>query len=124
MSFEIAQIDPRNPVVGIVVYEQPAAIVFRIGLRERRVMHITPGEVAEHLLRFLIEAVTGGWIRCEDGDCADVAQRRNAGNINLTRMSAGVEEIIFVLLSGRDVTGQRVRSALGLRCSTLFSATC
>ena len=33
MRFEIVQIDSRNPVVGIVVYEEPTPIVFRIGLR-------------------------------------------------------------------------------------------
>ena len=34
VRFEIAQIDPRDAVVGVVVYEQPAAIVFRLGLRQ------------------------------------------------------------------------------------------
>ena len=59
VRFEIAQINPRYPVIGVVIYEQPAAIVFGIGLRKRRVMHVAPGEIAQHLLRFLVESVTG-----------------------------------------------------------------
>src|SRR6266851_5407348 len=111
MRLEIAQINPRNAVVGVVVYEQPAAIVFGIGLRQRRVMNVAPGEVAEHLFRFLIEPVTGARVGRENGDGTDVTQRRNARDEHLSGMSARIEKIIFVFLSRRDVTGQRVRGA-------------
>src|SRR5262249_12040444 len=45
MSLEVMQIDARDPVIGVVVYEEPAAIVFRRGLRQRRMMHVAPAEI-------------------------------------------------------------------------------
>ena len=122
VRFEIAQINPRDPVIGVVVYEQPAAIVFRIGLRKRRVMHVAPGEIAQHLLRFLVESVTGGRIRREDWNGGDVAHRWNARDKHLAGMSAGIEKIVFILLAGRDVTGERVRRAIAFVCAAAFSA--
>ena len=94
---------------------------FEVGLRQRRMMHIAPGVIAHHLLRFLIEAVTGRGIRREDRNGHDVAHRRNARDEDLAGMSAGVEEIIFILLAGRDVSGQRVRGAIAFdSCCSVF----
>ena len=95
---------------------------FEFGLRKRRVMHVAPGKIAEHLLRFVIEAVTGRRVRREDGDGRDVSHRWNARDEDLAGMSAGIEEIIFVLLSGSDVTGERVRGAIACDVPALFSA--
>ena len=85
-------------------------------------MHVAPGEIAEHLFRFVIEPVTGAGIRREDRNGGDMSQRWNPGDINLAGMSSGIEEIIFIFLSGSDVAGQRIRGALGLRRACLFSA--
>src|SRR6266496_2953376 len=85
-------------------------------------MHVAPAEIAEHLFRFLIESVAGGGIRSEDWNGGDMSQRWNAGDVNLAGVSAGIEQIIFVFLPGRDVAGQRVRGAFGPRCAGLFSA--
>src|SRR5262249_45970744 len=74
VRFEIAQIDARDTIVCIVVYEKPTPVVLRIGLRQRRVMHIAPGEIAEHLLRFLIESIARAGIRREDGNRRDMSQ--------------------------------------------------
>ena len=88
---------------------------------KRRVMHVAPGEIAQHLLRFLVEAVTGGRIRREDGNGDDVPHRGDAGDKDLAGMPAGVEEVVFVLLAGRDVSGERVRGAIGLAwCRSVF----
>ena len=40
-----------------VVDEEPAAVVVAVGLRERGMVHVAPGEVAEHRLRLVVEAV-------------------------------------------------------------------
>src|SRR6266545_4465199 len=85
-------------------------------------MNVAPAEIAEHLFRFLIKPVTSAWIRREHGNRGDMSQRRNAGDEHLAGVSAGIEKIIFVLLSGRDVTGDSIRGALGLRRACLFSA--
>ena len=87
---------------------------FEFGLRKRRVMHIAPGEIAEHLFRFFIESVTGARIRREDRNGDDVAHRWNACDKNLAGVSAGIEQVVFILLAGGDVTGERVRGAIGL----------
>src|SRR5262245_60149486 len=85
-------------------------------------MHVAPGEITEHLFRFLIESVAGGGIRSKDWNGGDVTERWNPGDVNLTRVSAGIKQIIFVFLSGGDVAGDRVRGALCLRSACLFSA--
>ena len=51
-----------------------------------------------------------------------MSQRRNPGDEDLAGVSAGIEQIIFVFLSGRDVTGDSIRGALSLRRACLFSA--
>ena len=89
----------------------------------RRVMHVAPGKIAEHFFRFLIEAVTGPRIRREDGNGYDVPQRRNPRHEDLAGMSAGIKEIVFILLAGRDVTGERVRRPIRRGSAALFSAT-
>ena len=122
VRFEIVQIDPRDPIVGVVVYEQPAAIVFGIGLRKRRVMHIAPGEIAQHFLRFLVESITGARIRREHWNGDDVAHRWNACDEDLAGVSAGIEKIVFILLAGGDVTGERVRRSIAFVCAAAFSA--
>ena len=86
-------------------------------------MHIAPGEIAQHLLRFLIESVTGRRIRRENRNGRDVPHRWNARDEDLAGMSAGIEEIIFILLAGRDVTGERVGGAIAFAGAALFSAT-
>src|SRR5215831_14727804 len=86
-------------------------------------MHVAPAKIAEHLFRFLIESVASSGIWSEDWNGGDVSQRRNSRDINLAGMSAGIEQIIFILLSGGDVAGDRIRGALGLRRACLFSAT-
>src|SRR5262245_39331898 len=86
-------------------------------------VHITPGEVAHHLLRFLIESITGRRIRREDGDGGDVTHRGNTGDVNLAGMSAGIEKIIFVLLAGSDVTCQGIGRAIARGGAALLSAT-
>src|SRR5215467_15448591 len=86
-------------------------------------MHIAPAEIAKHLFRFLIKPVTGGGIRSKDWNGRDVSQRWNSGDVNLARVSAGIEQIIFIFLSWGDVAGDRIRGALGLRRACLFSAT-
>src|SRR6516165_3014834 len=86
-------------------------------------MHIAPCKITEHLLRFLVEPVTGAWIRREDGDRGDVSQRWNSSDEHLAGVSARIEKIIFVFLSGGDIAGDRIRGALGLRSACLFSAT-
>ena len=75
-------------------------------------MHVAPGEIAQHLLRFLIESVTGPRIRREHWNGADVAQRWNACHKDLAGVSAGIEKIVFILLAGRDVTGERIGGAI------------
>ena len=121
-ALKIAQINPRNAVVGVVVYEQPPAIVFGIGLRKRRVMHVAPGEIAQHFLRFLVESITGARIRCEHWNGEDVAQRWNACHKDLAGVSARIEKIVFILFAGRDVTGQSIRGAIAFVCAAPFSA--
>jgi hypothetical protein len=59
LGLEVAEVDPRDAVVGVVVHEEPAAVVEAVGLREAGVVDIAPGEVAEHGLRLLVEAVAG-----------------------------------------------------------------
>src|SRR6516162_10254039 len=86
-------------------------------------MHIAPRKITEHFPRFFIKPVTGGRIRREDWYRADVTQRWNSSDVNLARMSSGIEEIIFIFFSGRHIAGQRIRSAFGLRSACLFSAT-
>src|SRR6266705_118286 len=85
-------------------------------------MHVAPAEIAEHLFRFLIESVAGGGIRSEDWNGGDMSQRWNPGDVNLAGVSAGIEQIIFVFLSGGDVAGDSIRGAFGLGSACLFSA--
>src|SRR6516162_2993060 len=85
-------------------------------------MHVAPAEIAKHLFRFLIESVAGGGIRSEDWNSGDMSQRWNPGNVNLARVSAGIEQIVFIFLAGGDVAGDRICCALGLRRACLFSA--
>src|SRR5262249_9315629 len=85
-------------------------------------MHVAPAEIAEHLLRFLIESVASGGIRSKDWNCGDMSHRRNPSDINLAGVSARIEQIIFIFLSGGDVAGDRIRSAFGLQRACLFSA--
>src|SRR5215472_3786114 len=86
-------------------------------------MHVAPAKVAKHLFRFVVEPVTRSWVRCEDRNRGDMSQRWNPSDINLAGVSAGVEQVIFVFLSGGDVAGDRIRGAFGLRRACLFSAT-
>src|SRR5262245_56279469 len=85
-------------------------------------MDVAPAKIAEHLFRFLIEPVTCGGIRSEDWNGGDMSQRWNPGDVNLAGVSARIEQIIFVFLSGGDVAGERIRGAFGLRRACLFSA--
>src|SRR5215469_17993123 len=85
-------------------------------------MHVAPAKIAEHLFRFLIESVASSGIRSENWNGRDVSQRRNSCDINLAGVSAGIEQIIFILLSGCDVAGECIGGALRLRCACLFSA--
>jgi hypothetical protein len=85
-------------------------------------MHVAPGEIAEHFLRFLIEAVTGARIRGEHRNGADVAQRWNARDEDLSRMTAGIKKIVFILLAWGDVTGERVRRTIAFVCTAAFAA--
>src|SRR5438309_1298187 len=121
MSLEVAQINPRNPVIGVIVHKEPAAIVFRFSLREGRVMHIAPGKIAQHLSRLVIEAITRRRVRREDRDGADMPHRWDAGDKDLPGMSAGIEEIILILFARRDVTRERISGALGQGGAALFS---
>ena len=68
LGLEIAQVDARDAVVGVVVDEQPAAVVLAVALRQPRMVDVAPREAAHHLLRFLVEAVAGRRIRREDGN--------------------------------------------------------
>ena len=114
MGFEIAQIDAGDAVVGVVVHEEPAAVVETIGLGEPRMVDVPPGVVAEHRLRLLVEAITGSRIRSEDGDRGDVPHRGDARDEHLAGVAAGVEEIKLVLGAGRDpraLGGRGVRLA-------------
>src|SRR5512132_1545817 len=85
-------------------------------------MHIAPGEIAEHLLRFLVESITGARIRREHWNRNDVAQRWNARDKHLAGVSAGIKKIVFILLAGGDVTGERVRRAIAFVCAAAFPA--
>src|SRR5215469_1327847 len=85
-------------------------------------MHVAPGEIAKHLLRFIIEPITSAWIRCENRNRGDMPQRWNPSDVNLAGVSAGIEQIIFVFLSGGDIAGDCIGGALGLRSACLFSA--
>ena len=53
-------------------------------------MHIAPCKITEHLFRFLVEPVTGAWIRREDGDRGDVSQRWNSSDEHLAGVSARI----------------------------------
>src|SRR5215469_15730675 len=86
-------------------------------------MDIAPRKITEHFLGFLVKPVTGGRIRREDWNRTDVTQRWNSSDVNLSGMSAGIEEIIFIFFSWGHVAGQRIRGAFGLRSAGLFSAT-
>src|SRR6516225_1240530 len=86
-------------------------------------MHVAPREITKHFLRFLVESVTDARIWREYGNGADVPQRWNARDEDLAGMSAGIKEIIFILLSRRDITGQRIGCALGLIGSAFAAAT-
>src|SRR6476646_4516612 len=85
-------------------------------------MDIAPRESAHHLFRFLVESIARSRVRSEDRNGNDVTHRRNSGDEYLARMSAGVEEVIFVLLPRSDVSGESVCGAIGLGCAALFSA--
>src|SRR5205085_12593300 len=92
----------------VVVHKEPAPIVFRAGLREGWVMYIAPTVVAEHLLRRLVEAVTRSGIRCENGNRDDVPHGGNPRDKDLSRVSAGIEEVVFIFLTWGDVGSVRV----------------
>src|SRR5690606_39132651 len=53
--------------------------------------------------RLLVESVSDSRMRREDGYRDVVAHRRQAGDEDLAGMAAGVEQVVLVLLAGRDV---------------------
>src|SRR6476619_4944757 len=85
-------------------------------------MHVAPGKIAEHFLRFLVESITGPGVRREDWNRNDVTHRRNARDKHLAGVSAGIKKVVFILLAGRDVTGERVRRTIAFVCAAAFSA--
>ena len=98
-------------------------------LRQAGMVHVAPREVAHHLLRLLVEAVAGGRIRREDGNRGDVAHGRQAGDVDLAGVAAGVEQVELVLLARRDegLRGERTchwQRRYGLRagCSRRWPA--
>ena len=113
LGLEVAQVDARNPTVHLVD-EQPATVVVAVGLRQRRVVHIAPGQVPQHLLRLVVEAVAGGGVGREDGNRREVPHRRHAVDVHLARVPARCEEVVLVEVPRRDVRlGRRHR---GVRC--------
>ena len=103
LGLEVAQVDPGDAVVGVVVDEQPAAVVLTVGLREPGVVDVTPGEVAEHLPRLLVVTVAGPGVLREHRDGGNVPHRRQAGHVDLPRVPAGVEQVVLVFLAWLDV---------------------
>src|SRR6476469_8755631 len=85
-------------------------------------MHVAPGEIAEHFLRFLVESITGPGVRREDWNRNDVTHRRNARDKDLARVSSGIKKIVFILLAGGDVAGEGVRRSIAFACAAAFSA--
>src|SRR5690606_11886827 len=83
-----------------------------VGLRQRRVMHVAPGEAAEHLLRLLVVAITGAGLRREDRNGDDVPHRRYPGHEDLAGVTAGIEQVEFVLLARRNVGPFSGRTAI------------
>src|SRR5690606_27263091 len=70
---------------------------------------VAPREVAEHRPRLLVVAVAGPGIAREDGNGRDVTHRGQAGHEDLAGVPARVEEVVLVLLAGRDVGPGRGR---------------
>jgi hypothetical protein len=66
--------------------------------------------------------ITGARIRREHWNRNDVTHRWNACYKDLAGVSSGIKKIIFILLAGRDVTGERVRRAVAFVCAAAFSA--
>ncbi len=122
VRLEIAQINPRDAVVRVIVHEEPAPVVFRRRLRQPRMVHVPPRIISHHLLRFLIETVTGRRIWRENGNGCDVAHRWDSRHEYLAGMSAGIEEIVLVLLAGSDVGVLRILRAFVLRSTRLLTA--
>ncbi|EXI83786.1 MAG: hypothetical protein AW11_04070 [Candidatus Accumulibacter regalis] len=110
LGFEIAQVDHRQAWVGLVVDEQELAIVLTLGLRHRRVVRVTPGNVlavdlalGKDRLRAFVKAIALPGFRREHTDVLEDAHRRHTIDDDLSRLATGRESDELVALSGRHI---------------------
>ncbi len=106
LRFEIPQIDTSESTVGIVVDEEPASIVLAIRFRQPGVVRISPAVLAEHLPALVIEPISGTRIGSEDGNGGDVAHGGHSGHKDLPAVTAGIEEVVLIQISGSHIGGQ------------------
>ncbi len=109
LGLEVAQVDPGHAAVH-VVDEQPAPVVVPVRLGERRVVHVAPGEAAQHGLALVVEAVAGGRVGRVDRDGRDVAHGGHAVDVDLAGVPARREHVVLV-----EVPGGHVRLLRGHR---------
>ncbi len=102
LRLEVAQVDPRHAAVH-VVDEEPAAVVVAVGFREGRVVHVAPGQVAEHRLRLVVIAVARGRVGRVHRDRRKVAHRGDAVDVDLARVASRGEQVELVEVARRDV---------------------
>jgi len=118
LGLEVAQVDHADAPVGAVVDVDPAAVVVAVGLRERRVVRVTPaqrllvlrrvGALLEDLLAPVgTEAVAGPGVGGEDGDGLEQLHRRHADDVDLAGVPTGGEHQVVVVFARGDVGGQR-----------------
>ena len=95
LRLEVAQVDPGDAAVH-VVDEEPAPVVVAVRLGEGGVVGVAPGEVAQHLLRLVVEAVAGGGVGREHRDGRDVPPGGEAVHVHLPRVAARGEQVVLV----------------------------
>ncbi|MNR08874.1 hypothetical protein D3C85_1250510 [compost metagenome] len=124
------QADAGDPVVGLVVDEEVAAVVGLVGERQMGVMRIAVGEdaalvlqvftgfrrqaVHQDLAAFVRAAPAGCAAMVEDGNAHELAHGRQAQHAHFAGLTAGVEGIVFVELARRDMPKHAARARLAL----------
>ena len=102
LGLEVAQVDAGEAPVHLVD-EEPAAVVVAVRLGERGMVNIAPGEVAQHLLRLVVETVAGRGIGRVHGNRGQMPHGRNAVDVDLAGMAARGEHVVLVEVAGGHV---------------------
>jgi len=126
LGLEVAQVDHRQPRVGLVVDEQELAVVLALRLGDRRVVRVAPGDVLavdpalrQDGFRAFVETVALPRLGSEHTDVLENAHRGDAIDDHLPGLAAGREGDELVALAGRYVGLGRSQDVLLRKAATL-----